>query len=74
MGRIAAEESDFLTITNDNPRDEDPQAIANAVFAGTEEARPERGKAQVRILLDREQAIKEAIKVTGNKRPERVNE
>jgi UDP-N-acetylmuramyl tripeptide synthase len=61
MGRIAAEESDFLTITNDNPRDEDPQAIANAVFAGTEEAVPERGKAQVRILLDREQAIKEAI-------------
>src|SRR5206468_1757847 len=38
MGRIAGESSDRAWVTNDNPRGEDPRAIADAIVAGS--ARP----------------------------------
>jgi UDP-N-acetylmuramoyl-L-alanyl-D-glutamate--2,6-diaminopimelate ligase len=34
MGRIAAEIADFLVVTSDNPRSEDPQAIIDEILAG----------------------------------------
>jgi UDP-N-acetylmuramyl tripeptide synthase len=34
MGRVAAERADILVVTNDNPRREAPEAIADAVVLG----------------------------------------
>ncbi len=34
MGRIAAECADFVVVTSDNPRTEDPQAIIDQILAG----------------------------------------
>lgn len=36
MGRLAAENADFLVITSDNPRSEEPEAIINDIVAGLE--------------------------------------
>lgn len=38
MGRVAAEGSDFVVVTSDNPRSEDPQAILEEVVAGMRDA------------------------------------
>lgn len=37
MGRVAAELSDFLIVTSDNPRTEDPEAIIGDILAGLTE-------------------------------------
>jgi UDP-N-acetylmuramoyl-L-alanyl-D-glutamate--2,6-diaminopimelate ligase len=50
MGRIAAELADRAIVTTDNPRGEDPEAIAREVAQGSLE-----------IVLDRRAAIEEAI-------------
>ena len=47
--------SDVIVLTSDNPRDEDPAAIARDVMAGRT------GDASVIERLDREEAIREAI-------------
>ena len=39
MGRAAAERSDVLIITDDNPRTEDPASIRAAMLAGTADSR-----------------------------------
>ncbi len=57
MGEIAARLADLVFITSDNPRSEDPAAIAAEVEAG---ARRVPG-ASCRTVLDREEAIGEAI-------------
>lgn len=57
MGEIAARLADLIVITNDNPRGEDPAAIAAEVEAG---ARRVPGT-PCRVVLDREEAIGEAI-------------
>ena len=54
MGRIAAERSDQAWVTNDNPRGEDPEAIARAIAAGDPAGR-------LRVQLDRRTAIGEAL-------------
>jgi UDP-N-acetylmuramoyl-L-alanyl-D-glutamate--2,6-diaminopimelate ligase len=54
MGRVAAERADRTYVTNDNPRTEDPQTIANEILAGT-------GTARVVVELDRRKAIDRAI-------------
>ena len=56
MGRVAGQSSDFVIITSDNPRTEDPTAIARPI----EEAMRARG-ARYRVELDRAKAIREAI-------------
>jgi UDP-N-acetylmuramoyl-L-alanyl-D-glutamate--2,6-diaminopimelate ligase len=56
MGRIAAELSDQVIITSDNPRTEDPDQIMAEILAGTT------GHADhVRVIPDREIAIAEAL-------------
>src|SRR4051794_39039615 len=53
MGRIASERADRAIVTTDNPRREDPAAIAAEVAAGASRA--------VEIELDRRRAIEAAI-------------
>ncbi len=54
MGAIAARLADRAWVTNDNPRSEDPAAIAAEVVAGA----PAAGLA---VVLDRRQAIADAV-------------
>ena len=62
MGRVAAERADRVWITNDNPRSEDPAAIATAIRAGTGAA----GRATpVATVLDRRAAIEAALADAG---------
>ncbi len=55
MGAIAAQLSDHLVITSDNPRTEDPEQIASDVLSGVPI-----GKSKM-VELDREKAILKAI-------------
>lgn len=55
MGRIAAEIADLVVITDDNPRDEDPELIRAAIRAGTDGL-----PAEVVIIGDRRAAIDHA--------------
>jgi len=55
MGVIAATLADRMIVTDDNPRDEDPQKIAEQVVAGAE------SNAHCEIVHDREMAIETAI-------------
>jgi UDP-N-acetylmuramoyl-L-alanyl-D-glutamate--2,6-diaminopimelate ligase len=57
MGRIAATLADRVYVTNDNPRSEDPQAIAQAVVQGIRET----GNRRYRVELDRAAAIRLAL-------------
>ena len=54
MGRVAAAAADRIWITNDNPRGEDPAAIARDIEAGM-------GQVARRVELDRRQAIAHAL-------------
>jgi UDP-N-acetylmuramoyl-L-alanyl-D-glutamate--2,6-diaminopimelate ligase len=58
MGR-AARAADHVVITSDNPRDEDPRAIADAVASGLADHR------SVAIELDRAAAITRAVQGAG---------
>ena len=59
MGQVAAELADIVFITNDNPRSENPQVIANSIRSGVSSSHR---AFQVGIVLDRRDAITEAIK------------
>jgi UDP-N-acetylmuramoyl-L-alanyl-D-glutamate--2,6-diaminopimelate ligase len=59
MGAVAARLADRLYVTNDNPRGEDPRAIADAIAAGIG------GRPHV-VELDRRRAIERAV---GDARP-----
>ncbi len=56
MGRIAAENADYVIVTSDNPRHEDPDAIVADVLEGTKGA-----KVPVTAITDRTQAIAFAL-------------
>lgn len=60
MGSIATEKSDFVIFTNDNPRTENEKDIMNDIMAGV-------NKNNYLIRYDREEAIKEGIKMLNNK-------
>ncbi len=60
MGEVAARRSDFLVITSDNPRSEDPEKILDDLEKGVRRA----GKDFIR-LADREEAIRRAIDMAG---------
>jgi UDP-N-acetylmuramoyl-L-alanyl-D-glutamate--2,6-diaminopimelate ligase len=57
MGRVASEMSDINIITTDNPRYEEPSAIADQIAAGFGVRK------NFEIVLDRREAIRAAIKV-----------
>ena len=61
MARIAARLSDRLIITTDNPRFEEPEAIARDMEAGLEPGM----EAKSLCILDRETAIKTACALAG---------
>lgn len=57
MGASAAAYADRVWITNDNPRGEDPEAIARDILAGI----PAGARERARIELDRRRAIRAAL-------------
>ena len=60
MGRVAGELADFVVLTNEDPRSEDPDAIIADIAAGLVEAGRHEGSDFVRIL-DRREAISHAL-------------
>lgn len=58
MGRVAAEGADLAVLTSDNPRDEEPEAIAAAVLEGLAS-----GPARAEVELDRRAALRRALDV-----------
>ena len=75
MGRAAAESSDIVIVTSDNPRTEDPEAIIEDILPGLqgtfskvwtlEEARNEDGKGYC-VIADRREAIRFAVSLLEN--------
>ncbi len=61
MGQIAQTLSDLIIVTNDNPRNEDPEAIAKEIFEGITPAD------NVILELDRKEAIRKAIQTATSK-------
>lgn len=61
MGKVAAENSDVVFVTNDNSRSEDPQIIAEQVVAGIEGA--PQSLENIFIELDRRTAIERALRL-----------
>jgi len=62
LGRLAGSKADLVIVTNEDPYDENPQLIIDQVAAGAEAA----GKVLSQNLfkiLDRREAIKEAVKL-----------
>ena len=57
MGAVAAAGADTITLTNDNPRREDPRAIVRAILRGM----PAAPRSRVRVELDRARAIQRAV-------------
>lgn len=58
MGSIAVRNSDYVIITSDNPRTEDPKAIINDILEGTQGA-----PVPVKVIENRIEAIKYAISI-----------
>ena len=61
MGAIAADNSDFVIVTSDNPRTEEPEEIIREIVAGMKNKRTPK-----KVVCDREEAIHWAI---DNARP-----
>jgi len=62
MGQVAARLSDYIIITTDNSRSEDPAAIAQTIEQGVRSVlKRGESKAEYELILDRRQAIKEAL-------------
>ncbi len=59
MGRIAAQLSDLVIVTSDNPRSEPPQQIIDEIMAGARAV--DGGAAQVSAEPDRRRAIEAAV-------------
>jgi len=57
MGEVATAGSDFVIVTSDNPRSEDPQKIALDIEVGIRR----RNRNNYQVTIDREQAIAAAI-------------
>ena len=55
MGAIAGRFATKIYVTSDNPRDEEPQVIIDEILSGL------LGKENVRVFVDRKEAIKNAI-------------
>jgi UDP-N-acetylmuramoyl-L-alanyl-D-glutamate--2,6-diaminopimelate ligase len=60
MGSVAAELSDQVVVTSDNPRTEDPKTIIEQILAGIEKVPG--GRKRTLVIPDRKEAIEEAVK------------
>lgn len=60
MGEAVASRADVAVVTNDNPRSEDPRAIADAILPGLAG-----GRARVEVELDRRAAIAHAVTIAA---------
>ena len=58
MGEISGKIADFTFITSDNPRTEDPEKIALQIEEGIKKT-----KGKYKVIVDRTEAIKQAIKM-----------
>ena len=56
MGKISADIADFVIVTSDNPRTEDPMSIIEEILPGVRA-----GKAPYKVICDRAEAIRWAI-------------
>ncbi len=66
MGCVAAHLADCITVTDDNPRDEDPAAIRRAILAGMSDIRAgHRRPARVEEIAGRRRAIIAAVAAMG---------
>ncbi len=59
MGAVAEKLSDLIIVTNDNPRQEDPDAIIRGILSGIQDL------SRVLVLPDREEAIHRAIQLAA---------
>jgi UDP-N-acetylmuramoyl-L-alanyl-D-glutamate--2,6-diaminopimelate ligase len=57
MGEVAIELSDYVIVTSDNPRSEDPERIALDIEVGIKR----KGKNNYQTIIDRFQAIEKAL-------------
>ena len=57
MGREVGQRADTAFVTSDNPRNEDPREIARVLAGGCRRG----GRAQVKVVLDRREAIERAL-------------
>ena len=64
MGRVASTLADYAIITSDNPRSEDPEAIASEVEQGVLSAGKRKG-VDYEIVIDRRQAIERALGIAS---------
>ena len=53
--------ADEVVVTSDNPRTEEPGAIIDEILAGI----PEDQKSKVTVIVDRKEAIRDAVKRAG---------
>ena len=60
MGEISGRIADFTFITSDNPRTEDPEEIVKEIEKGIKKT-----KGNYKVIVDRTEAIKEAIKMAN---------
>ena len=60
MGEIAARYADYVIVTSDNPRSEEPMSIINDIVAGIKDS-----KKKCKIIENRAEAIKFAIATAG---------
>ncbi|MCL2851917.1 MAG: UDP-N-acetylmuramoyl-L-alanyl-D-glutamate--2,6-diaminopimelate ligase [Defluviitaleaceae bacterium] len=58
MGEIAASRADYVIVTSDNPRTEDPASILSQIEVGVK-----RGSASYELEIDRREAIEKGIKM-----------
>jgi UDP-N-acetylmuramoyl-L-alanyl-D-glutamate--2,6-diaminopimelate ligase len=66
MGEVAATLADWVVVTSDNPRSEDPLAIVAEIVAGMDQARHEgRARASWEVEPDRRKAIRTALQMAG---------
>jgi UDP-N-acetylmuramoyl-L-alanyl-D-glutamate--2,6-diaminopimelate ligase len=63
MGRIAIELSDYVVVTSDNPRSEDPRTIVDEILTGVRPLDPTGERHAVEI--DRRKAIHHAVRSAG---------
>lgn len=55
MGQVAEQFADHVVVTNDNPRSEAPELIANDILAGCQQAE------KITVMLDRQQAVRSTL-------------